>query len=274
MGLNNTTFAWRGQVRHFGKHEKYSVLAFDNRGVGNSDTPSGPYSTSTMAEDVITLLDYVGWKGRRQLHVIGISMGGMIAMELATRIPDRIATLGLISTKSGPRGLGSFPSYKGLSNLLRSLGTRDPKKKIPYAIEMLYPPEYLESPVPGDPDGKTGWEVQKTNFLTRMEVSRPQQLIGALSQLAATVTHNVSPERLASIAKSIPKILILTGDSDKVVDPRNSYLINEDMREGSVEFVVWEKTGHAPNGQWPQRFNELIERVCADGREKSSPVSS
>lgn len=77
MGMNTSSFAWEGQVPHFAKN--HSVLVFDNRGVGNSDTPSGPYNTFEMAQDVITLLDYLGWGKGRELHVVGVSLGGMIA---------------------------------------------------------------------------------------------------------------------------------------------------------------------------------------------------
>jgi pimeloyl-ACP methyl ester carboxylesterase len=50
--------------------------------MGDSDTPVMRYSTSEMAKDVIELVDYLGWTAERQLHVIGVSMGGMIAQEL------------------------------------------------------------------------------------------------------------------------------------------------------------------------------------------------
>lgn len=58
------------------------MLVFDNRGVGNSDSPGGRYRTSEMALDVVDLLDFLGWTERRQLHVVGVSMGGMIIQEL------------------------------------------------------------------------------------------------------------------------------------------------------------------------------------------------
>lgn len=58
-----------------------------------------------MAQDVIEVLDHVGWTESRSVHVVGISMGGMISLELAKVIPERIASLTLISTTSG-RGLG------------------------------------------------------------------------------------------------------------------------------------------------------------------------
>ncbi|KAG9088858.1 hypothetical protein FS749_001803 [Ceratobasidium sp. UAMH 11750] len=60
MGLNSSSFSWQHQVEHFGPLDKYSILVFDNRGVGNSDAPRGPYTTSGMAEDVIVLLDHIG----------------------------------------------------------------------------------------------------------------------------------------------------------------------------------------------------------------------
>jgi pimeloyl-ACP methyl ester carboxylesterase len=91
MGLNASSFGWKEQVDWFGggkafkdgnatgEGEQSTVLVFDNRGVGNSGYPRGPYTTSGMAEDVIRLLDYVGWRKEREVHVVGISLGGMIA---------------------------------------------------------------------------------------------------------------------------------------------------------------------------------------------------
>ena len=54
--------------------------------MGESDKPLAKYSTSEMAKDVIELLDQLGWKAERELHVVGISMGGMIAQELVDRL--------------------------------------------------------------------------------------------------------------------------------------------------------------------------------------------
>jgi pimeloyl-ACP methyl ester carboxylesterase len=85
MGLNNSSFAWQTQVDHFASLPGYQVLVHDNRGVGNSDSPKGLYKTSEMARDVEELLDYVGWKEEKSLHVIGVSMGGMVALELVSR---------------------------------------------------------------------------------------------------------------------------------------------------------------------------------------------
>ena len=87
--------------------------------------------------------------------------------------------------------------------------------------------------------------------------------MGTFSQMSAALTHNVSPERLRSISRSIPKILIVTGDQDHLVDPKNSKYLKENMPE--AELVVFEKTGHAIHLQWPKRYCELLERVMKEG---------
>jgi pimeloyl-ACP methyl ester carboxylesterase len=74
------------------------VLTFDNRGVGRSDRPAGPYTTALMADDAVAVLDAAGVE---RAHVYGISLGGMIAQEIALRHPDRVAGLVLGATTPG-----------------------------------------------------------------------------------------------------------------------------------------------------------------------------
>jgi hypothetical protein len=84
MGLGGMKYAWQRQTKDLAhkKSDQYSSLILDNRGIGDSDKPLQRYSTSEMAKDVIEVLDEVGWTGKRELHIIGISMGGMIAQEM------------------------------------------------------------------------------------------------------------------------------------------------------------------------------------------------
>lgn len=86
MGLGGMKYAWQRQTKDFAhtKGDQYSSLVFDNRGIGDSDKPRFRYSTSEMAKDVVELVDHLGWTGKRELHIIGISMGGMIAQELVS----------------------------------------------------------------------------------------------------------------------------------------------------------------------------------------------
>ena len=84
MGLGGFKTAWQRSTKDFGhdRAEEFSCLVFDNRGMGESDKPLARYTTSEMAKDTLELADHVGWTGQRELHVIGISMGGMIAQEM------------------------------------------------------------------------------------------------------------------------------------------------------------------------------------------------
>ena len=84
MGLGAIMSMWQRQTKDFAHKEKehYRSLVIDNRGIGRSDKPFLRYTTSEMARDVIDLLDQLEWTEQRQLHVIGVSMGGMIAQEL------------------------------------------------------------------------------------------------------------------------------------------------------------------------------------------------
>jgi pimeloyl-ACP methyl ester carboxylesterase len=84
MGLGGLYKTWQRQTKDFGhtQADRYTCLVLDNRGIGKSDKPLLRYTTSEMARDVIELLDHVGWTEKQSVHVVGISMGGMIAQEL------------------------------------------------------------------------------------------------------------------------------------------------------------------------------------------------
>lgn len=104
-------------------------------------------------------------------------------------------------------------------------------------------------------------------YLKRIEATRLQSPLGAISQMSAGLTHSVSAARLRTISSSIPKVLIITGDKDNLVDPSNSKYLKANMPE--AEFIQWENTGHAIHIQWSQRYNALLERIIREGREKA-----
>ena len=88
MGLASPMWYWLSQCAHFGHGDNastYSCLILDNRGVGESDRPLCWYSTSEMARDTWEVIDHVGWTANKSVHVVGVSMGGMIAQEMVRR---------------------------------------------------------------------------------------------------------------------------------------------------------------------------------------------
>ena len=188
MGLGGFKSAWQRQTKYFGHQngDKYSHLIFDNRGICESDKPWMRYSTSEMAKDALELADHLGWTKKRQLHVIGISMGGMIAQEMVgccsrsmSRLssnqffqgflaPDRIASLQLTST--APRlvnTVGVVENFINRANLFipRSLDAQLRRVKFNlYSPGWLVHPDELEhfiEPFPTNGDRFAAAEVQK-----------------------------------------------------------------------------------------------------------------
>ena len=88
--------------------EAFTVLALDQRGLGQTDRPEGPYTMQGYAEDVNGLLDVVGWE---RCPVIGYSFGGMVGQEFACRFPHRVERLVLCGTSSGGAGRPSYPLH-------------------------------------------------------------------------------------------------------------------------------------------------------------------
>ena len=99
MGFGGDHLAWGLQMPAFAA--RHRVIAFDNRGVGQTGAPDAPYTTLEMADDAVGLLDALGIE---RAHVLGVSMGGMIAQELALNHPGRVRTLQLHCTYARPDG--------------------------------------------------------------------------------------------------------------------------------------------------------------------------
>lgn len=108
MGFGMRGVVWEPTARHLRPH--FSVCTYDHRDIGASDTVTTPYTMRDLALDAIRVLDALGWQ---DAHIVGVSMGGMVAQELALTAPERIRSLTLVATQAGgPRAW--IPPAKGL----------------------------------------------------------------------------------------------------------------------------------------------------------------
>ncbi len=110
MGIASTKRAWLFQTPVFKKY--FRVITFDNRGCGESDKSSEAYSIRDMADDTAGLMDSLGID---KAHILGASMGGMVAQELAINHPEKVKKLILCCTmakRTGPGGISGQPAKK------------------------------------------------------------------------------------------------------------------------------------------------------------------
>jgi len=170
-------------------------------------------------------------------------------------------------TTAGGFPLFNLPPWPGLKTLLRiQFFIKDPMERIPPVVQICFNAAWLDAKAENDVEGRTNRQVQIALFKRRAAMTRIQKPLGSIWQMWAGLTHHVQPERLAQISKTIPKVLILTGDEDHLVRPSNSAYLKKHMPE--AEYMVWENTGHIVRGQHVERFNTLLERTFVEGRAK------
>ncbi|KAK4704467.1 hypothetical protein P7C70_g1746, partial [Phenoliferia sp. Uapishka_3] len=213
-GMYSTASSALHTLRHLTSHPGFEVVVMDNRGVGLSDAPTGRYRTSDMAQDVVALLDHLKWKGRRMVHVIGVSLGGMVAQELVLAVPERIASLVLTSTRAGP--IPEWPSYKVGGMLARQITrtVRGPAHAAALAVDCLFPSFWLDQP-DDLMEGSSRREVLETQYILKAQGPQPS-VAGKLGQFFAVTSHYVSPHKLATILATIPRVEIIVGDHDVI----------------------------------------------------------
>lgn len=131
QGLNAPAAAWAVQVAHFSR--TYRCIAPDGRGVGKSDAPDAPYSTVQMADDALRILDACAVD---RAHVVGLSLGGAVAQELALAHPSRVRSLTLLASfaRQAPRSRALMEAWRTLYPLVvQSAALREAWEKQAYA---------------------------------------------------------------------------------------------------------------------------------------------
>jgi pimeloyl-ACP methyl ester carboxylesterase len=158
MGLACTNTAWRFQVEeltHRAAEATASPLGnralvmctFDNRGIGRSSVPThkSRYTTKIMAEDALVLMDHLGWKSA---HIVGFSMGGMIATKLAAMAPHRVLSLCNIAVSGG--GWQSLPqNWKAFKYAVRALAATTPHQRAEVDLKFHFTSRSLKQHVSG-----------------------------------------------------------------------------------------------------------------------------
>ncbi|KAK3847129.1 MAG: Alpha/Beta hydrolase protein [Linnemannia gamsii] len=258
MGLNSPGSAWDSVVNVFTKNPEYTTVFFDNRGVGFSDAPKGLYSTSQMAQDTLDLLDGLGWTSN--VHVAGVSMGGMISLELVLADPKRFSSLLLTSTNAGR----SPPQLVTVSFLSRVILIKDPHLRMKLIAETLYPKTWLEAaPAKGSPFS-TNQEFVVDSLSKRFANTPVQPIHSNIAQSWAALFHHVNSTRLAQIRDSGLPTLVLTGTRDNFVRPSGSHHLAKEL---GAPLVVFEGSGHALPSEQTETYCRFLVELHSKGRD-------
>lgn len=183
-----------------------TVLAHDQRGLGRTSVPDGPYTMADYASDAAALLDHVGWS---KCALFGISFGGMVAQEFAVTHPDRVEAMVLFCTSAGGAAGSSYP--------LHELGRLDPVERARTAAllsDTRFTPEWLESH-PADA------EIVRAQNARASAPKTDEQIRGERTQLAARIGHDVS-SRLGAVRAPV---LVSAGRFDGIAPVANSEAI-------------------------------------------------
>ena len=233
MGMGANTTDWEPQIQALCKEHR--LIAFDNRGSGRSDRPDEPVTMERLADDAVALLDSFGVE---RSHVFGMSMGGMIAQELALRHPQRLLTLILGATMCG--GLNAV--HPPMKRIMKWIGTRDlpPREAAEAGLPFLYSQKFID-------DMK---EDLINSSLRTAHLRAPKDTIH--HQLTA-ITRFDSYDRLPNIQAPT---LVMTGSADLLVPAENSRILAN--RIPQAEFVEFGGMGHGFLRESSSRVNETL----------------
>lgn len=187
------------------------VIAFDHRGMGNSSTPSGPWTMADHANDVRAVLDGLGISS---CIVFGVSFGGMVAQEFAVTFPDYVEKLVLWSTSAGGTAGSSYPLHE-----LNKLSKEELEEFTPQLADSRFTPQWLEEHP----------EVRALFPPTAAPLNEEQLRVQAL-QLGARSTHDVS-DRISTIKAPV---LVGVGRFDILAPPENAFAIGERIKHATV----------------------------------------
>ncbi len=240
-GLGSDHTEWLFQLPAFSG--RFRVIAFDNRGAGKSGSPPGPYTTAQMADDAAALLDAL--KVART-HLLGVSLGGMIAQQIALRHPGKVDRLVLACTAPGG-SLSVRPSPEALASF-----ARDPSADLEAQVRRTIPWLYTEIYCRDNPE-----EVED---FVRRRLASPANDAGVAAQLAAAIGHDAG-DRLKEIAAPT---LVIAGAADRLVPPENSRRIAERIPRARLVLLPG-----APHRLFAENAEDFNREVLAFLREEA-----
>lgn len=233
------------------------ACALDNRGVGRSSMPEDKknYSTTIMAKDALALMDHLGWE---KAHVIGHSMGGMIACKLASIAPERVISLAMLSTTGG--GYQCLPKLDRtmVKIAYRFMRAKTPEERAHVDLDTHYTQDYLDTLV-GDEYRRA---ILYKDYVKNLSTSGMQPKHGLDGQFHACWTHGVSSRELDRLRNAGVRVIVIHGTGDIVAQVRHARKIAEKLRP--VSHMVELPGGHMITHQYTKEVNDVLLATIRD----------
>jgi pimeloyl-ACP methyl ester carboxylesterase len=234
QGLGGNSLHW-GEEFLAGLQEDFELVLYDHRGAGRSGPLDGEHTIADLATDAIGLLDALEIDAA---HVVGISMGGMVAQELVLQAPERVRTLTLGCTfPGGPEATMTDMAVVGM--LAEAVLSGDQERTMRVGYEVMIAAEY------GEREG--AYETY-----TQVAAQYPAPIPVLMAQLSAIMGHDTS-DRLGEVHAPT---LVLHGTEDRLMHVSNGELIGRLIPGARVELL--EGSGHMFFWEQPQRSAELV----------------
>jgi pimeloyl-ACP methyl ester carboxylesterase len=234
MGMSGTALHW-GEPFLAELRPDFEVIAYDHRGVGESTKLHGPVTIVQMADDAAGLLDALGIDSA---HVLGISMGGMIAQELALRRPDLVRTLSLGCTYCGGAG-SALAGPEVIQRLSEAMLSGDRRRALRAGWEVN-----VSAAMVGDDEAYERFLGVAEHYTVAVPV--------IMAQMQAVAGHDTSA-RLPSLAMPT---LVVHGTEDQMLPVQNGRLIASLIPDSRLE--IFDGVGHLFFWERPERSAELL----------------
>jgi 3-oxoadipate enol-lactonase len=220
-GIRGNRRNWANQIEFFSR--RFKAAAWDARGYGDSEDYDGPLQFDHLTGDVLRVAEH--FKARK-LHLVGLSLGGRVARNVALRTPERLHSLVLIST---------HPGFDSLSTDRVMQFVTERRSRTPQTLKQLL----------GSSASRAAYE-ELLDSVARIHEASYQK----------TLEASVAQDRAAPIEQIRVPTLVIAGEEDTVYPPE---LAREMARRiPGAELLMLERTGHLANLEQPERFNQAV----------------
>jgi pimeloyl-ACP methyl ester carboxylesterase len=232
-GLGGHSGSFAPQIPAFA--ERLRVLRFDNRGAGRTSAPDEPYSMRQMAGDTAALMEALGVESA---HVLGVSMGGMIAQELAISHPRRVRKLVLACTRARPTGARQMAAEAQRVLRMAELGPREREAYgMPWGRTAAFMQDQARVDAAIDLAGRDPYPMQPHAYIRQLEATMAHDTLDGLGQIEA-------------------ETLVLVGAEDILTPPWESAALAAAIPNATMR--VLPRGGHGFSAEYADEFNAAV----------------